>query len=298
MTPEPTDHDNLRGSMLMILAMAGFALEDMFIKMLAGDWPVGQILAAVGLGGATIFAVLAKLKGERIFTRSLLSSALWLRNLGEIVGTGFFVSAVAFTPLAQATAIHQATPLATTLGAAIFLKERVGWRRLSAILIGFLGVLVVIRPGTDEFSMLSLLAVGAVIGLSMRDVTTRRVPRDVTSLQVATLGFFCVLPLGLVLLAVLPEPIVTPEPMDWLYLAGALAIGPVGYYALIASVRLGEIAVIMPFRYSRLAFAVVISTLVFAEPPDRWTLIGGAVIVGSGLYALWRQAKLRREGRR
>lgn len=289
-----TENDNLRGSLLMILAMAGFALEDMFIKMLAGDWPVGQILAFLGFGGALIFAGLAKLRGERIFTRSLVSPALWLRNLGEIVGTGFFVSAVAFTPLAQATAIHQATPLATTLGAAIFLKERVGWRRLSAILVGFLGVLIVIRPGTEGFSSLSLLAVGAVIGLSMRDITTRRIPNGVTSLQVATFGFGVIVPLGLVLLAVMPEAAVRPEPMDWLYLAGALVIGPVGYYALIASVRLGEIAVIMPFRYSRLAFAIVISTVVFAEPPDRWTLIGGVAIVGSGLYALWRQAKLRR----
>ncbi len=292
-----SDNNNLRGSALMIGAMAGFALEDMFIKDLARTWPVGQVLLFIGLGGTLVFGTLALARSDRLLSRALLSPALWMRNLGEIIGTGFYVHAIVLTPLAQASAILQATPLATTLGAALFLRERVGWRRLSAILIGFLGVLIVIRPDSASFSALSLLAVAAVAGMSLRDLATRRIPGTVSSMQIATLGFATFLPLGLALLAVMPGPPVVPTGMDWIRLAGALFFGALGYYAMIISVRLGEIAVVMPFRYSRLAFAAIISTLVFSEPPDRWTLIGGTVIVGSGLYALWRQMKRHRVAR-
>ncbi|KFE34551.1 DMT family transporter [Thioclava atlantica] len=290
--------ENLHGSLLMVAAMAGFALEDMFVKAMGERLPVGEVLALLGAGGGLIFGAIAKSLGQRLVSRDLLAGSVLLRNLGELVGTICFVSAVIFTPLAQASAILQATPLAVTLGAAVFLGEKVGWRRWSAILIGFVGVLIVLRPGTEGFSVLSLLAVVAVAGLATRDVATRRVPRAIASMQLATYGFAILVPAGLVISALSPEPPVMPSLAEWGMIAGALVVGPLGYYALIAAMRIGEVAVITPFRYTRLIFAMAISWAVFSEPPDNWTLVGGTVIVGSGLYTLWRQARLRQAQRR
>lgn len=288
--------ENLRGSLLMVAAMAGFALEDMFIKALAKHLPVGEVLALVGLGGAVIFAALALARGDRLISRDLLLPAVFARNCAELAGTIFFVSAIALTPLAQASAIQQATPLAVTLGAALFLNEKVGWRRWSAILVGLLGVLIVVRPGTEGFSSLSLLAVASVAGLAARDVVTRRVPARISSMQLATWGFASVIPAGLGLLWLQGAAAVLPTAQHGAMLGAAMLFGTAGYYALIAAMRIGEVAVITPFRYTRLIFAVAIGWAVFAERPDRFTLIGGAVIVGSGLYALWRQRQLARRG--
>lgn len=288
--------ENLRGSLLMVAAMAGFALEDMFVKMLSTHMPVGEVLALLGIGGTAIFATLALIRGDRLISRDLLAPAVIGRNLGEILGTALFVCAIAFTPLAQASAILQATPLAVTLGAAVFLGEKVGWRRWSAILIGFAGVMIVIRPGTSGFSMLSLLAVGAVLGLAARDVITRRVPKAITSMQIATYGFASVIPAGFAL-AAYEGGIVALSALDFAQIGAALVVGTAGYYALIAAMRIGEVAVITPFRYTRLIFAIGIGAVVFAESPDRYTLIGGAVIVGSGLYTLARQRQLTRRQR-
>ncbi|MDF2139929.1 DMT family transporter [Paenirhodobacter sp. CAU 1674] len=290
--------ENLRGSILMVVAMAGFALEDMFVKSLSTRLAVGEVLALLGAGGTVIFAALALWRRDRLFSGDLFSRPVIVRNLGELVGTLAFVSAIAFTPLAQASAILQATPLAVTLGAALFLGEKVGWRRWSAIVIGFIGVMIVIRPGTEGFSVLSLLAVVAVIGLAVRDVATRRVPKTIASMQLATYGFATIIPAGLLMTALDPAGFVPPSPLDLAQIAGALLFGTGGYYALIAAMRLGEVSVITPFRYTRLIFALIIGWAVFSESVDRYTLIGGAVIVGSGLYTLWRQARLRGQLRR
>ena len=289
--------ENLRGSLLMVLAMAGFALEDMFVKALAARLPIGEVLALIGGGGALVFASFALIRRDRLFSRDLLVPSVIGRNLTELIGTMCFVCAIAFTPLAQASAILQATPLAVTLGAALFLGESVGWRRWTAILIGFAGVMIVIRPGTEGFSVLSLLSVAAVIGLAARDVVTRKVPRTITSMQLATYGFASVVPAGGFLLWLMGDAPVMPDLTEFGFLAGAIIVGTLGYYALIAAMRIGEVAVITPFRYTRLIFALIIGWTVFNEEVDEATLIGGAVIVGSGLYTLWRQAQARRAAR-
>ncbi|WP_076484626.1 DMT family transporter [Rhodobacter aestuarii] len=280
--------ENFRGSLLMVAAMAGFAMEDLFVKRLSQHMPVGEVLMLMGVGGTLIFAALALRKGDRLFSRDLLAPAVIGRNFGELVGTLAFVCAIAFTPLAEASAILQATPLAVTLGAALFLGEQVGWRRWSAIMVGFLGVLVVIRPGTEGFSILSLFAVVAVVGLAARDVITRRVPRSITSMQLATYGFATCIPAGALLLQ-FQGAFLAPSLTDYAQLCAALVFGTAGYYALIAAMRLGEVAVITPFRYTRLIFALIIGWTVFAEKPDIWTLVGGLIIVGSGLYTLARE---------
>jgi len=203
----PPDMGNLRGSVLMVLAMAGFALEDMFIKRLAETMPVGQIIAVIGLGGAVIFAAIARGQGRHLITRDLLARPVILRNLGEMAGTMCFVTAIALTPLSSASAILQATPLVVTLGAAVFLGAPVGWRRWLAILVGFAGVLMVIRPGLAGFAPASLFAVGAVIGLAVRDLATRAVPAAISSMQLSAYAFATLVPTGAILMALGGAPV-------------------------------------------------------------------------------------------
>ena len=154
----------------MVAAMAGFAVEDACIKLIAEVMPVGQILALLGAGGTLVFAALARRSGARLVSRDALARPVLLRNLGDVSAAVCFVTALALTPLSSASAILQAAPLAVTAGAALFLGERVGWRRWSAIAVGFAGVLMIVRPGLDGFLPASIFAVLSVAGLALRDV--------------------------------------------------------------------------------------------------------------------------------
>ncbi|MGC9418857.1 MAG: DMT family transporter [Rhodovulum sp.] len=283
--------DNLRGIALMVAAMAAFALEDMFVKTAAQSLPVGQILLTLGAGGAVAFALMALARGQRLWSRALLTRPVLLRNTGEVVGTLGFVYAIALTPLSSASAILQATPLMVTLGAAIFMGAEVGWRRWSAIAVGLCGVLLIIRPGLEGFQPASLFAVMAVFGLALRDLATRATPRSVGSLQLSAYGFAMVVPLGALLLFLGPGPAPVDGAMA-LRLGAALVMGVAGYYAIVEAMRMGEVAVVTPFRYTRLLFALAIGVLAFGERPDAATLTGAGIIIASGLYTLWRERAL------
>lgn len=280
--------DNFRGILLMVAAMGGFALEDMFIKRAAADLPTGQILLILGLVGTPVFAAMVRREGRRSLTRAALTPGVVWRNLGEMIGTLGFVTALALTPLTTATAVFQAAPLAVTLGAALFLGEQVGWRRWCAILAGFLGVMVIIRPGLDGFQLASLWAVLAVFGLSIRDVATRRIPASISTMQIATWGFIAVGVLGAIMLAVSGGARMLDAAQAG-YMAGALFFGIVSYWMITQAMRLGEISAITPFRYTRLVFALIIGMAVFGERPDALTLCGAAIIIASGLYTVWRE---------
>ncbi len=286
--------DNIRGSILMVAAMLGFAFEDMFIKLIADALHVGQILMILGASGGIIFAVLALRYGDALWSRDLLHPAVVISNLGEVIGTFGFVTAVALTPISSASAILQATPLAVTIGAALFLGETVGWRRWIAVTIGLCGVLLVLRPGLDGFDANSLFAVQGVIGLAVRDLATRRVPSTVTSRQISTYAFLILVPMGAIVLFVGGSTPVMPGPTDIARLGGAVLVGVVAYYMLVGATRVGQMSLIAPFRYTRLVFALAIGIIVFDETIDALTLLGAAIIVTSGIYTLWREARLRR----
>jgi drug/metabolite transporter (DMT)-like permease len=286
--------DNMRGIMLMVLGMAGFAAEDMFIKLAAGSLPVGEILLVLGLVGALIFAIYARLNRTSVFSKGFFHPAVALRNLSEMLGGLCFVMALSLIPLATATTILQATPLLVTMGAALVLGEAVGWRRWTAILVGFGGVLLVIRPGFEGFEPEVLWAVAGVAGLGVRDLASRKVPRTITSLQLSAWGFFSVGISGVALMAITGEAVM-PGAREALYLAGALSVGVLAYWALTEATRIGEISVVTPFRYSRLVFSTIVGILVFSEFPDGYTLMGACIIIATGLYTIMRERKRRRQ---
>jgi|TARA_B110000090_G_scaffold189315_1_gene220245 drug/metabolite transporter (DMT)-like permease len=283
--------ENLRAIALMVLSMAGFAIEDMLIKYIALEMPTGQFLMLIGAGGALIFTLMAWRQGQAVLSADFLRPTIIIRNLGEVIGTLGFVTALVLTPLSSASAILQATPLAVTLGAALFLREAVGWRRWSAILIGFCGVVAVIRPGLEGFQPASLFAVLGVIGLATRDVATRATPATISSLVLSAHGFGMLVPAGAFLLWI-SGGAVAPSAQGYGLLFTALIIGVSAYYALTLSMRLGDVAVVTPFRYVRLVFALFIGVTVFDEQLDAWTLGGAAIIILSGLYTFFRERQL------
>ncbi len=284
---------NLRGSLLMVAAMTGFALEDVLIKLMAGALPMGQVIALIGCGGAINFGALAIVRGRRLLSPALFTLPVILRNLAEAVAAASFVAAIVLTTLSSASAILQTTPLAVTLGAALFLGESVGWRRWTAIAVGFIGVLLIVQPGLAGFTPASLLAVVAVAAVALRDLASRAVPADITTVQLSAWGFAVLIPTGLLMMLAMGEAPVVPGVPDLARLAGAFVVGGIGYYALVGATRTGEVAVVVPFRYSRLVFAMILGALVFGERPDPLMLTGAALIVGAGLYTIWREARMR-----
>jgi drug/metabolite transporter (DMT)-like permease len=279
---------NLFGSVFMIAAMALFALEDAFIKAASVMLPVGQILIVFGLGGAFVFACMARLNNEPLFVRDVLSRPMRIRVIFEITGRLFYVLAIALTPLSAATVILQATPLVVVAGAALAFGEKVGWRRWTAIFIGLIGVIVIIQPGTDSFSMLSVLAIVGMIGFAGRDLASRAAPATLSTSLLGFYGFLSVVVAGVAFAIWQGVPVVYPEIGIILRLLGAILAGVVAYSCLMKAMRTGEVAAVTPFRYTRLLFGIALGIVLFGEQLTPAMMLGSGLIVLSGLFILWR----------
>ncbi len=285
--------DNLRGIVLMVLSMAFFAVEDMFLKFAAADLPIGEIVFISGAFGMPIFVVMAWRAGERVLTRDIWHRAVVARNIGEMIATLGYMLGIANLPLSTVSAILQATPLALTMAAALFMGEQVGWRRWTAIFVGFVGVLLVIRPGFGEFGLKHMGVLLVVVGITLRDLASRRIPDRCSTAQVSVWGLTAIAVLGTLMMLISGEAHL-PSPWQGAILFGATVFGSIGYWAIIGATRTGEVAAVSPFRYVRLVFAVLIGAFVFAEWPDVTTLLGSGLIVASGLYAFARERARKR----
>ena len=283
-----TGADNLSGSLWMIAAMAGFAVEDMFLKSASQSIPVGQVMFIFGAGGAAVFLAAAVARRERVVTSHAFGRVMMIRNAFEVGGRLFYTLAIALTPLSAVTAILQATPIVVVAGAALIFGENVGWRRWTAILAGLLGVLVIIRPGTDAFTALSLLAVLGMLGFAGRDLATRASPPALGVAALGVYGFSAIVVAGLTYSLWDGAGWVLPSPIVALHMAMATAFGVFGYSSLTRAMRIGEVSAVTPFRYSRLIFGIALGVIVFGERPDAATFAGSAIVVLSGLYILAR----------
>jgi drug/metabolite transporter (DMT)-like permease len=290
--PEPRS-ENLTGILLMLAAMALFAVEDLFLKLAAGDLPIGQIILISGALGLPVFVGMAWRQGQGILVKEALQPAVIARNLGEMVAAVAYVAALAAVPLGTVAAVLQALPLFMTMGAALVFGEAVGWRRWTAILVGFAGVLLVIQPGADGFRIEALLVLISVAGIVVRDLASRAIPARVSTVQVSAWGLMSVTVLGLGLIAVTGE-VRAVTGVEALVLLGAVVFGTAGYWAVTAATRTGEVSVVAPFRYSRLVFSMGIGIVFLGERPDLLTLVGAGVIVASGLYAFARERARKR----
>jgi drug/metabolite transporter (DMT)-like permease len=295
MPSRPTDAaDNTRAALLMVGSMAFFAVEDLFLKRSAEALPPGQVLALTGAAGACVFWALAARKRQPVLSMEALRGMALVRTLAEAGAAMLYIVALALAPLTMTSALLQASPLVVVAGAALFLGETVGWRRWVSILVGFLGVLVILKPWDAAFDPTGLLTVACVVVLAARDLATRVMPARIGTFQVATWAYLGLVPSGAMLMAGMGQSFVVPTPGQWAGLGGALVSGLFGYYAVVAAMRLGEVSVVAPFRYTRLVFAMAIAMVFLGERPETSTLGGAALVVGSGLYAFARERARKR----
>lgn len=285
--------DNMRGAVLMVVTMAAFTCNDALMKLAAQNMPFYQSLFLRGAVTIVLLAAVAAYTGTlhlRITRRDRL--VLFVRTLGEIGGAFFFLTAVFNAPIAAITAIMQALPFVVTLAGAAFFGETLGWRRLAAIAVGFVGVLLIVRPGTDSFTIYSIYALIGVLFVALRDLITRQLS-DQISASTASLITAGGITAAAGLMA-LGEPL-SPVPVATLGLVGgAGALLTLGYITAVMAMRVGEIGFTAPFRYTGLLWALVLGFVFFAEWPSALTLMGAGLIVGSGVYTLWRESRLAR----
>ncbi len=274
----------------MVVAMAAFSVEDMLVKAITQTLPIAQILIIFGALGMLFFMLCAAIRKERVFHPAIKERALIFRSTCEIAARLFFTLALATTSLSSTSAILQATPLVVMVGAVFFFNEKVGYRRWLAAIIGFVGVLLIIRPGAESFEPASLFAVLATLGFAGRDLGTRAAPDGLSSVQLGVYGFLMLLIAGLVAWVGNAQwnPLTLMQALHLLLIA---VVGVAAYLALTSAMRCGEIALVSPFRYTRLLFALLLGALVFSEVPDFLMLLGCVLIVASGIFSLRRGAR-------
>nr|WP_274705567.1 DMT family transporter [Salipiger pentaromativorans] len=279
--------------MLMVLGMALLAGSDAFLKLASQLAPVGQVMMMLSLGGTALFLTVAWLRRVPLRRDEMLHPQVLLRNLFEIVGAVGMIVGLSKIPLSLMAAILQTAPLLVTLGAALFLREPVGWRRWAAIGVGLTGMLMVIRPFGTGFTGWELFPVAGVTGLAARDLVTRVLPARIPSLAVSTYGFAVIFPVGVALTLISDAPL-TADPRIWLHMAGAVVVTTAGYLSVTAAMRLATVSSVAPFRYTRLVFTAGLGMAVFGERPDGWTWAGAALILAAGLYSFLRERRLAR----
>lgn len=283
-----SQHANLVGSIWMIAAMALFAIEDALLKAVASTVPVSQVLILFGGGGALIFAALARREGSPLAPKNVTSRPMLIRAVFEVFGRLFYTLAFVLKPLSSTTVILQATPLVVVGAAAVLFGETVGWRRWAAIFLGLAGVVIIIQPGSNSFTPLSILAVLGMLGFAGRDLASRAAPANLSTAILGLYGFFALIAAGALFAVFEAKPFVPITLETGLIMAAACGVGVIAYTALMRAMRTGEVSAVTPFRYSRLLFGLALGLFVFGEALTHQMIFGSVLIVLSGLFILWR----------
>ncbi|MDT8854483.1 DMT family transporter [Paracoccaceae bacterium Fryx2] len=284
--------DNMRGALYMNIAMAAFTINDSCMKAVTQVLPLFEAISLRGLATLVMLAVIVALMGGlRLIPGGRDGRIVVIRSLAEVGATILFLAALVHMPLANLSAIMQSLPLAVTLVGALVFGDRVGWRRMAAIVVGFVGVLIIIRPGTGGFDIWSVMGLASVACVVVRDLVTRRLSAGVPSVTVAIWSAVWVTVMGLAGTAFTGwDPVALREA---LLLGGAAVAVIVGYLFVVMTMRVGDIGFVAPFRYMALLWAILLGWLSFGTLPDHWTVLGACIVVGSGLYTMFRERRLR-----
>lgn len=284
--------ENLRGILLMCASMAAFTINDTFMKSVTQTLPLFQTIGLRGAIAVVGLLLLCLATGAFRFRPNRRDGWLiLLRSLADVAATILFLEALLRMPLANLSAILQALPLLITLAAALVYGDKIGWRRMTAILVGLVGVLIIIRPGTEGFDRWSLLGLASVACVVVRDLSVRPLQGQVPSVLVALGAAVAVTLMGWT--GVLFQGWDTPTGGELARVLGAGLFLIVGYLTSVAAMRHGDIGLVAPFRYTSLLWAIALGLLVFGDLPDIWTLLGAAIVVAAGLFTLWRERRLR-----
>lgn len=284
---------NLRGALLMMASMAAFTFNDTLVKMTQGDVPLSQLLLMRGaLTSLLIFGLVLWLGSLKLRISGKDWALIGVRSGAEIGAAYSFITALLNMPLANVTAILQVLPLTVTLGAALVFKEKIGWRRMSAILIGFAGMLLIVRPGPEGFNIYAVYALLAVLCVTVRDLATRRLSPTVPSMMVTLAAAVTVTVFAGAL--TLGQDWVPVSTRNGALIAGSSVFILGGYLFSVLVMRVGDISFVAPFRYTGLVWALILGWVVFGDWPTPLTLLGAAIVVGTGLFTLYRERAMLR----
>jgi drug/metabolite transporter (DMT)-like permease len=280
-----------RAMTCMLGATALISLNDAIIKTLTSWYPVGELLLLRGFFVLPWIMLIAYFSGGLGKLRITNFKGQSLRAIFMVAGSFFFVSGLIYLPLADAIAVTFTGPLFITALAPLMLGEKVGLRRWIAVLVGFAGVLFMVRPGNDAMQIAVLLPLAGALSGGVRDLLTRRISQTESSSAVLLFTTLCVMLFGLTTTPFAWSPI---RYADIGYFAASGALVAVGQYFMIEAFRWGEAALVAPFKYSFMIWAILFGYLFFGDLPDGWTLFGAAVVCASGLYILHRELRYTR----
>lgn len=282
------------GILLMCLAFICFAALDATAKTLAQEVDSLQVVWARFVShGVLVAAVLLPRKGTRVLATSNPKLQL-MRSLLLFLSTLFNFIALVYLPLATTASIFFTVPLLVAALSVPMLGETVGWRRWIAILVGFAGVLVIVRPGSAEIHWAIGLSLCNAVTVALYQITTRslagRDHSDTTSFYSPLIGMLILLP---------ALPFVWTEPQNtwtWVMLCLTGVFGGVGHWLLIIAHRFAPASLLAPFSYTHILWMTAAGYLVFGDVPDLWTALGAAIVISSGLYVFHREQIRKREG--
>ena len=271
----------------MIIAMGCLTLTDLLIKVASQTLPIGQVMISYGVGSLIVFGVLLRIKGESIRLSPLTNPTVIFRNIGDLIALNGMFLALVYVPLSTIGAVIQTVPILVTAAAALFLGEQVGMRRVSAIFVGFLGTLLIIQPGAATFDITAILVLIAAVGMAIRDIATKLVRENLSTLLLSFYSCFLFIISGSVLLIIKGEASL-PDVDNIVTVAAMITTGSMGFFFMTEAVRLGEMSVVSPFRYTRLLFSIAAGVLFLGEQVNTSMIFGSALTILSGLY-IWRR---------
>jgi len=277
-----------KGIAAMVIGGALMTANDAVLKWLSGDYPAGQIMFLRGLFMFVPIGFLVWRAGGLAALRPANRKAHMARAMLVVTGSFLFISGLRYLPLADAISVSFAGPLFIIALAPRLLGETVGLRRWSAVLIGFVGVLVIIRPTGEAAQWAAIFPLAASFSGAFRDILTRLLSSRETTVSLLFYTTFGVVFAGLMTLPFGWQPLAVPDIL--LFALGGTLIG-VGHFCLIECFRHAEAAVVVPFKYATIVWATMLGFLIWGDVPDGWTIAGGTIVIGSGLYIIRRETR-------
>jgi drug/metabolite transporter (DMT)-like permease len=285
-----------RGIVAMVLATALFCCGDAMMKLAATLLPTTQTMFVRSSTSAALVLSFAWITGAFGEIRRGFSRAMAFRAGSDVTASLLFQAALGRMHFADIMAVLQVSPLTLTAGSALFLGEKVGWRRWSAVAVGLLGALLIVKPGTSSFNWWAIAAILSVIGGAARDISTRRIdPLLPTSL---ILGISAVVVSLGSLAGALVEQWHVPDGITLFMLLCAGICSMLGQVCVITAVRSAEISVVAPFRYAGIVWALILDLAIWSHFPDAWAMVGIVAVSSAGIYTFYRERVLQRQSAR
>ena len=278
---------NLKSIILMIIGMGCLTLADLLIKIASQTLALGQVMIVFGVGSMMVFLGLMSINGESVRLSPFTISAVVLRNIGDLIAINGMCLALVFVPISTIGAVIQTVPLMVTAAAALFLGDHIGTRRWLAIVIGFLGTLFIMQPGAATFDITTTFVLIAALGMALRDITTKLIRENFSTLLLSSYTSLLFIISGSVLLIISGGASV-PDIDMIVILVTMIASGSLGFFFTTEAIRLGDVSVVIPFRYTRLLFSMAAGILILGEQVNVIMLLGSALTILSGLY-IWRR---------